>query len=60
MTKEVAQGNFDVHGPQNTTEELQILTIISNIWHKGREIDRRCKVEQQIFEKRAAVTTRAD
>lgn len=25
MTKEVAQGNFDVHGPQNTTEELQLL-----------------------------------
>ena len=38
MTKEVAQGNFDVHGPQNTTEELQILT--NNFEHMAQKVER--------------------
>ena len=62
MTKEVAQGNFDVHGPQNTTEELQILTNNFEHMAQSREIDRRCKsrTTKSSKKKRAAVTTRAD
>ena len=37
MTKEVAQGKFDVHGPQNTTEELQILT--DNFEHMAQKVE---------------------
>ena len=38
MTKEVAQGRFDVHGPQNTTAELQILT--DNFEHMAQKVER--------------------
>ena len=53
MTKEVAQGNFDVHGPQNTTEELQILT--NNFEHMAQKVERLIedvKVEQQNLRKK--------
>ena len=53
MTKEVAQGNFDVHGPQNTTEELQILT--NNFEHMAQKVEKLIedvKVEQQNLRKK--------
>lgn len=53
MTKEVAQGNFDVHGPQNTTEELQILT--NNFERMAQKVERLIedvKVEQQNLRKK--------
>ena len=62
MTKEVAQGNFDVHGPQNTTEELQILT--NNFEHMAQKVERLIEDVKsrttKSSKKRAAVTTRAD
>ena len=51
--KQVAQGNFDVHGPQNTTEELQILT--NNFEHMAQKVERLIedvKVEQQNLRKK--------
>ena len=49
----MAQGNFDVHGPQNTTEELQILT--NNFEHMAQKVERLIedvKVEQQNLRKK--------